>query len=438
MPFGYVSAGASVVGAIGSLSSGGSGNSPSQAGWQANAMALTDLVGENDINNNPYTFQPQWADQTQQAQGLQSQAGAMANQFNTGQQGLTAQQNALSGQVTNASNAYLNSGNQGQYQSAMNALQPAYYGQGNMDMGVAGSLYGQMGQAQAYGNQIMQTAFDPQQALYGQQYQLQSQQTAANQASRGLTMSPVGAELSNQADQNFNINWQNQQLARQTAGLAAYDTNNQSIDALGQGAVLAGQQGLTNYTTGAGIPYNTAQTIYNNNQAAYGNQQTALTAEQAAYLQQQQTAQQGFSNQAQALTGSQQALMNQQNNLSASNAFFQQNASNLMNYYNGSAPASMGGNSGSVANGYAGLGNYLGSNSFQQALGNGQTGLSGAYNNAYINSTANNGDNFDYLANQGSNAYTGTSSPYSIPTSGAFDSATTGAGDLAGFAALGG
>lgn len=440
MPFGYVEAGAAVVGAVGSIagSHGGGGQGPSAAGWITNAMALTDMMGTSRAEQfNPYNlYGGDWADQLGQARNLSGQASSMANQFNSGAQQLTNQQRDLSGQITNASNQYLNSGQQAQYQGAMNALQPAYYGAGQQAFTMGQQLQGQMGSSQRYGDQIMQTAFDPQKQLYDQQYQLQQQQAMANQASRGLAMSGVGAELSNQADQNFNINWQNQQLARQIAGLGAYDTNNQSIAGLAQGANQAYTVGLQDWTTGAGIPYNTAQTIYNNNQAAYGNQQSALTAEQQAFLLQQQTAQQGLSNQANMLTGQQTALANQQNNMQAGNAWYNQQEANLMSYYNGSAPTWNQGQMAATANGYAGLGNFIGSGAGQQLIGNGQTGLSGAYNNAYINNTAGTGT-YDFLANQGNygagtpyNPYANASA-WSMPDSSAIN-------DVAGFAALGG
>lgn len=372
---GVVSAGASVYGAS---KAGNSGAAPSQAGWIANSIGLTDMMGTSSADQfDPYNlYSSQWADQYGQAQQIQQQAQQQGQQFNQGQAALTAQQQALGGQITDASNQYLNSGQQGAYQQSMNALQPAYYGAGQQAFNMGNSLQGQMAQAQAYGNQVMQTAFDPQQTLYNQQFQLQQQQADANQAMRGLATSGVGAELSNQADLNFNTNWQNQQLTRQTQGLAAYDTNNQSIAGLAQGANQSYTTGLQDYTTGAGLPYNTAQTIYNNNMAAYGNQQSALTADQAAYLQQQQTAQQGFSNNTAALTGAQTALANQQNNLNAGNAWYTQQEANLMNYYNNSAPTWQNGSAAATANGYAGIGNFLG--------GSGTNSLSGLYSN-YVN-----------------------------------------------------
>jgi hypothetical protein len=57
--------------------------------------------------------------------------------------------------------------------------------------------------------------------IYNQQLQQQQNQTNVNEAQRGITMSPYGAGVANQADINFNSNWQNQQLARDQAGISA-------------------------------------------------------------------------------------------------------------------------------------------------------------------------------------------------------------------------
>ena len=71
----------------------------------------------------------------------------------------------------------------------------------------------------AAGQQVWNTALDPQKALYNRTLNQITQQDNAQQAARGIGMSPIGQELSNQAVSNFNIDWQNQQLQRQLAGL---------------------------------------------------------------------------------------------------------------------------------------------------------------------------------------------------------------------------
>ena len=66
-----------------------------------------------------------------------------------------------------------------------------------------------------YASQALQTGFDPQNALYAQQFQQQQDQTNASNAQNGVSGTPYGAEIANDQNQKFDINWQNQQLARQ-------------------------------------------------------------------------------------------------------------------------------------------------------------------------------------------------------------------------------
>jgi hypothetical protein len=72
-----------------------------------------------------------------------------------------------------------------------------------------------------YAGQILNTAFDPQNALQQQlEQQVQQQARAANVAA-GLGGTGYGAGQESGALSNFDINWENQKLARQQAGLGA-------------------------------------------------------------------------------------------------------------------------------------------------------------------------------------------------------------------------
>jgi len=73
------------------------------------------------------------------------------------------------------------------------------------------------GLQQAQGG-ILQAAFDPQSALYMQLHQQAQQNAQAANAAAGLGASPYGAGLTNQALNNFGIDWQNQQLQRMIQG----------------------------------------------------------------------------------------------------------------------------------------------------------------------------------------------------------------------------
>lgn len=99
----------------------------------------------------------------------------------------------------------------------------------------AGQSYGQsqqaLGQTQGYNanlmgaaNQTLNTAYDPQQALYNRSYQQMLEQTNAINAQNGVTGSPFAAGVGAENANNFNIDWQNAQLARQEGALGAYGT----------------------------------------------------------------------------------------------------------------------------------------------------------------------------------------------------------------------
>jgi hypothetical protein len=167
------------------------------------------------------------------------------------------------------------------------------------------------GQAQQYGNQfapqlmqagqsILNTGFDPQQALYNRTLQqVQDQQNAIN-ARSGVQQTPYGAGITGDVSSNFNIDWQNQQLQRQAmAGpaaaslfgnaqqglmgpanqqLAAGGAGANIIDQLtrGAGAGLTGAQGMYGGLAQAapgmmGGPYNALNAIQGNNFGALQN-----------------------------------------------------------------------------------------------------------------------------------------------------------------------
>ena len=174
-------------------------------------------------------------------------------------------------------------GNLGQYNTygqylpqaqdiTQNLVNNPYAGGYQQGSGVAGQL-GQQSALNAYGQgqnlygmagNIANTAFDPQQALYNRTLQqTQDQSRAANEAA-GVGTTPYGAGLENQATNNFNINWQAQQLANQIAGGNAAGGLTQQGAGLQAGA--AGQ-----YGTAAGMPYQAAQTIGGNQFGALQN-----------------------------------------------------------------------------------------------------------------------------------------------------------------------
>jgi hypothetical protein len=108
---------------------------------------------------------------------------------------------------------------------------------------------------QAAGQQVLNTAFDPQSALYNQSFQQLTDQTRSGLEARGLDNTPYGAGVENQADTNFNIAWQQQQLANQTQGLQAYNQASSGINAAQNTAlgVPVAQAGLQSANQQAGI-----------------------------------------------------------------------------------------------------------------------------------------------------------------------------------------
>lgn len=125
------------------------------------------------------------------------------------------------------------------------------YGIGNNITGIGGGMVGMGGQLAGMGQgvynqafsgmpaagQVLNTAFDPQSQLYNYLQNQNLQQTQAINAGAGLATTPYGAGTEALSNQQFNMNWQNQQLGRQLSGLQGYG------QALGNAANVAGVGG---------------------------------------------------------------------------------------------------------------------------------------------------------------------------------------------------
>ena len=123
---------------------------------------------------------------------------------------------------------------------------------------------------QDYGQGVLGTAFDPQQSLYTKLFQQQQDQANVTNAMYGVQGTPYGAGVADQANTNFNIDWQNQQLGRQIAGLGAAGT------AFGQAAPM-GAQTQANLAQEAALPFATtaAGAAANTGAIGQGIQQTS-------------------------------------------------------------------------------------------------------------------------------------------------------------------
>ena len=187
----------------------------------------------------------------QQWQNLQSQLYNTYMGNNLGQYGLQSLYGGLGAQQQYSP----------AYQNAANAAGGQYGALGQQLQGAAGLDFGaQQGLLNA-GQQVYQTALDPQSALYNRTVQQLQDQTGATNSMYGLGSSAAGAGVANQALSNFNIDWQNQQLQRQLQGLQGYgQAAGQAGQLAGQGATLGGA-GAQATLQGGQLPYQTAQNI---------------------------------------------------------------------------------------------------------------------------------------------------------------------------------
>ena len=169
-----------------------------------------------------------------------------------------------------------------------------------------------------YVGQALQQGFDPQQALYGKLFQQQQDQSRAENAASGVATTPYGAGLTQTGNQNFDIAWQQAQLANQAQGAnTASQLAGAGMGALGTGANAASNlfgTGIGAVGTGASAAtglYNTLpqqiQEILNyintSNQGASGwlggvNQSTQAANNLYGQQQYGNLAQQGINNQA--------------------------------------------------------------------------------------------------------------------------------------------
>lgn len=158
------------------------------------------------------------------------------------------------------------------------AQQGAAYGAGTLYPQVAGgasSLFGLAGAASPYAGQLLQTGFDPQNALYNQLFQRTQDQSNATNAMYGLASSPYGAGLTDQALTTFNLDWQNQQLQRQSQAAGAYGGLLGNIGRGYTGGADLGNAAMNLPITAGGLPYQTQLGIDTNalnalNQAGAG------------------------------------------------------------------------------------------------------------------------------------------------------------------------
>lgn len=209
-----------------------SGQQVYQPNWLSGADTSFQNIIQNRTNNNPY-------------QAAAPQAQATFNQ------------------------QYNNPYTQG-YQTAANNAGGSLSGIGNLTLGNSNALSGQVSPQIAAANQVMQLGLDPQSSLYQQQLQKARDQANVQNAQSGVSTSPYGASVANNAVNQFNMDWQNNQLQRAIQGLQGYDSGISSAGNTAGNAASLGGTGANYVLQGGDLPYTT-------NNAITGNQSSALT-----------------------------------------------------------------------------------------------------------------------------------------------------------------
>ncbi len=175
----------------------------------------------------------------------QSELGQLG-QFNTFAQYLP--------QAQGVTQSLFNNPYSGSLQGSANMFSPIAMGGGMNTFQAGNNLYGGS-------NMLMNTAFDPQQALYNRTQQQVQDQTRTGLEARGIDMTPYGAGVEGNVMSNFNIDWQNQQLMRMLQGLGG------AGQGYGQASAMQ-QQAPGQFMQGAQLPYSTFGMIGGNQMGA--------------------------------------------------------------------------------------------------------------------------------------------------------------------------
>ena len=211
------------------------------------------------------------------AAGSQSGPASVGSYYPNLFQNSQSYQNLLGQNQTNA-NTLQNTAAPAAQNTFNQAYNNPYSGQLQQGAGQAGQALGQVGQqgvnaGQAQSNasssllpyiqQVMQQGLDPQNALFNQQQQQVRDQSNVTNAQSGLT-GPYANGVVGQNLNNFDINWQNNQLQR---SLSALNGAGSAVNQAGAGQTQAqqlGQTGAQDIYSGAGLPYNAANAITGN------------------------------------------------------------------------------------------------------------------------------------------------------------------------------
>lgn len=159
---------------------------------------------------------------------------------------------------------------------------------------LGGALRQQGGQAAGAGQQLWNTALDPENQLRNTLQQQVTDASRAGTSARGIGMSPQAAGIENQDVSNFLMNWQDRQLGRQSTGLqgmlSAFGQAGQDYTgASNMGTAAAGNimnSGTVPYqanTMAAGAPFNYAQ-MFNQGMGGMGQNMAGVMSQIIPYL----------------------------------------------------------------------------------------------------------------------------------------------------------
>ena len=172
-------------------------------------------------------------------------------------------------QATATYNAQANNPYASAYQNLANTSGAASNTTGNLDLANSSALSGAGNTALTGANQVLNMGFDPQSTLRNQTQQQVMDQANATNAMSGTGTSPYGTSVSNQANSNFNIDWQNQQLQRAIQALSGYTSGTAGAQNDFSGANTMGTAAASNFNAAGATPFTAANNIT-------GNQTTAL------------------------------------------------------------------------------------------------------------------------------------------------------------------
>lgn len=253
-----VAAGASIAASAASV-----GSALADSGGGSSGGALPTSGGS------PSIYQPQnpgWADTNYQA---------LVNSFAPGAQGyygsIAPQIGSYAQQALN--NPYAPAALQGASNIsslAANTVAPA-------QLAGAQALQGAGMSALPYGATLLGAGFDPEHALYNRTQQQYLDQLSAVNASSGLSGTPYGAGVIGQGLENFNIDWQNNQLNRELAATQGYGNLISGAGRSLAGASALGTSGLDTLQSSFNLPYQTYQGQLGNDLGVLGTENQLTT-----------------------------------------------------------------------------------------------------------------------------------------------------------------